>query len=136
MLKKPSVTEPILWKTVLSVIISIVISAITSTVVAIVMALANLAFQNYSEWYSDILEQLVGGALGVYAVRLVCDRILNPYSMHVVFVALVLVTVSAVAGEYYVYHGSQWHLATQTANAISTTITAYFLFWRGVQIDD
>ena len=100
------------------------------------MGLANLAFQNYSEWFSDILEQLIGGALGVYAARFVCDRILNPYSRHVVFLALVLAVVSAVLGEHYVFHGTQWRLATQTANAISTTVAAYFLFWRGVQIDD
>ena len=136
MLEQVDASEPVLWKTALAIIAAIAVSAIVSSLVAIVMGLVNLAFQNFSEWFTDLWEQIVGGALGVYAARLVCDRLLKPYSRHVVFTVLVLLIVGAVATQYYVFHGTQWELITQGANAISTTVAAYFLFWRGDSIQD
>ena len=136
MFEQTSGPEPVLWKTALAVIVSIVASSIISSIVAIVMGIVNLIFQNHSEWFRNMLEQLVGGALGVYAAVFICNRFLNPYSKHVVFTVLVIVIVSAVVAEYYIFHGTQWRLATQTANAVSTTIAAYIFFWRGVPIDD
>jgi hypothetical protein len=136
LLEQKSDYAPTLWKTTLAVVISVVLASVVSSFVSIVLGLIDIIFRGYGEWLSDIWEQVVGGVIGVYAARRVCDRYLEPYSKHVVFVVISIGIVSVVISQYYLGYLSDLRLITQSANAIATCVSAYFMFWRGTELPD
>jgi hypothetical protein len=131
-----SAVEPVLWKTALAIIAAIVIAAVVSSVIAILMGIVNALFNPDMHFFNDIWEQIVGGSLGVYAARFVCDRFLQPYSRHVVFTVIALLTIGIIAFSYFALYLRGWVLVTESANAIAMIVAAYILFWQGAPTDD
>ena len=93
----------------------------------------NLISNDWSPLFIDFWGQLVGGIGGVVAARFVCDKILLPYSRHVIFFLLILV--SALTFYYQWNHAaSRLQLFDYAGNLIASIWTAYYLFWLNKEL--
>ena len=125
-------SDPVLWKTGAAAVVALVVWAIVSSIVSILSALGNLLTTDLREGVIDFWAQFIGGGVGVYSARVVCDKFLKPYSKHVIFMLFLVVCIGIVVIQFYMLHYPLVapRMIAAYANGASSIAIAYIAFWK------